>query len=291
MEQYKLLEYMEEIKAIAAAQQNRITKEEIRQYLKDMELGEQQMEAVYHYLASGHIAIEGYQYIPEQEEAADLSVQPGGEAAQKKVQKEKSSAAEKTRREEDEPKKTPDRAEQNLRRYRRELSELEINSQEEIQEMFRRYLSGENHLRNALAEGHLAYVSSLAGKYCRRGVAVEEIIAEGNLGLMNALLVLEEGAEQFLNEDGLADMEKIQNVIQMEVRQAMENMIDEAVSGKDWENTVLAKMNLLHEAAKHLAEEYGRTATMAELVEYTKMPAAEIRDMIELSGPDKDKLI
>ena len=43
MDQNKLLECMEEIKSIAQSQQNRMTKEEIHQYLSDMELHEDQI--------------------------------------------------------------------------------------------------------------------------------------------------------------------------------------------------------------------------------------------------------
>ena len=52
MDQNKLLECLEEIKSIAQSQQNQMTKEEIHQYLSDMELHEDQFDAVYQYLAT-----------------------------------------------------------------------------------------------------------------------------------------------------------------------------------------------------------------------------------------------
>ena len=60
MDQDKLLECMAEIKAIAQAQQNQMTKEEVHQYLSDMELHEDQFDAVYQYLAMNGITISGY---------------------------------------------------------------------------------------------------------------------------------------------------------------------------------------------------------------------------------------
>ena len=60
MDQNKLLECMEEIKSIAQSQQNQMTKEEIHQYLSDMELHEDQFDAVYQYLAMNGITISGY---------------------------------------------------------------------------------------------------------------------------------------------------------------------------------------------------------------------------------------
>ena len=60
MDQDKLLECMEEIKAIAQSQQNQMTKEEVHQYLSGMELHEDQFDAVYQYLAMNGITISGY---------------------------------------------------------------------------------------------------------------------------------------------------------------------------------------------------------------------------------------
>ena len=51
---------MEEIKTIAQSQQNQMTKEEIHRYLSDMELQEDQFDAVYQYLAMNGITISGY---------------------------------------------------------------------------------------------------------------------------------------------------------------------------------------------------------------------------------------
>ena len=48
-------------------------------------------------------------------------------------------------------------------------------------------------------------------------------------------------------------------------------------------SAVLARINLLLEATHTLAEEYGRIATIEELVEFTHMQEEEIRMYVELS--------
>ena len=70
---------------------------------------------------------------------------------------------------------------------------------------------------------------------------------------------------------------------------AIQNMIDSVTAAKDWESTVLAKTNLLHEAAKYLAEENGREATPWDLAEYTKIPLAEIHDLLDLRSTSERK--
>ncbi len=71
MDQNKLLECIEEIKAIAQSQQNRMTKEEVHRYLSDMELKEEQFDAVYQYLVTNGITITGFH--PSQTEDPVLS--------------------------------------------------------------------------------------------------------------------------------------------------------------------------------------------------------------------------
>ena len=67
----------------------------------------------------------------------------------------------------------------------------------------------------------------------------------------------------------------------------MESYIDETTTEKDWESTVLAKTNLLHEAAKYMTEEMGRVPTIEELSEYTKIAREEIKDIMGLSEDAK----
>ena len=45
----------------------------------------------------------------------------------------------------------------------------------------------------------------------------------------------------------------------------------------------MAKTNLIHEATKILAEEWGRLATLSELADYTKMTEDEIRMYVDLA--------
>lgn len=266
MDQNKLLECMEEIKTIAESQQNIMTKEEVKRYLSHMELTDAQLDAVFRYLGTNHIQVKGYLYTPE--ESQDNA---GTDGTKEEVE----SVKEKTK------------AEINLQTYRKELSVLDHFSIEQEKELFRRFLAGESQLRNQLIENWLIYVSEIAVQYKKHNVPLEEVIAEGNLGLVDAMLVIEQGAESFLTEDGQPDMDKIMSVIQMEVKQSIERMIDELSSDKDWEGTILAKTNLLHEAAKYLAEEMERVATWEELEKYTKIPIEEIKNIMNLSEDAK----
>lgn len=287
IEQSKLLECMEEIKSIAVSQQGRLTQGEIQKYLSDMELDKKQMEAVYQYLAASQIVIEGYDSVP-QETVVNQEAERAVEEKQRENEKLQKPDG---KLEGNGSGKKLTKAQRNLQIYRCEVSALVGNTQEQERELMKRFLEGDSQIRNDVVQGYLGYVLEIAGDYKKRNVLLEEVIAEGNMGLLNAMGVLEQGRESFLAENGQPDMERIHSVIEMEIRQAMEMMIDDMTEKKDWEDTILAKINLLHEAAKYLAEEMGRTATQEELSEYTKIPIEEIRDITDLSKGAKKVII
>lgn len=149
------------------------------------------------------------------------------------------------------------------------------------------YLRGDDTVRDRLIEIELGRVEELAGKYRDRNVPTEEVIAEGNLGLVTAMGIVEGDRSEYLRQDGSLNREKFFGVLDMEVVHAMESFIDEEISSKDLEHTMLAKINLLHEATKYLTEELGRVPGVSELSAYTKMGGEEIESIMSLSEDAK----
>lgn len=252
--QGKFLEMLQEMKEIAAAQNNRMTREEIARYLGGSALSQEQMQAVYQYLGENGIAVEGYRYIPAAKEHSS------GEDAGQAVT----------------------RGQENLRIYQREISGIARDLEEE-EDMIVSFLRGEDALRDSLIEMRLARVVELSERYGECSVSQDEIIAEGNRGLMEAMGIIEWNRGDFLRGDGTLDREKFFGTLDMEVVHAMESFIDGETASRDWEHAMLAKANLLHEAAKHLAEEMGKVPDVWELSEYTKIEPEEIRRIMGLS--------
>lgn len=262
--QDKFLELLREIVEIAHAQQDRLTKEEIGKYLDGQELTEKNLQAVYHYLGENHITVVGYDFVPE----------PVINAAASPVKKEKKKkeAHKLTRREE------------NLRLYHQE-AELLSGDLEQEEELILSFLRGDFSLKNVIIEKYLQRVIELAKKYKKRNIPLDEVTAEGNVGLMLAMQIVERNREEYILPEGKADTAKFFGTLEMEVVHAMESYIDEMTESKDWEHTMLAKTNLLHEAVKYMTEEMGRMPTVEELSEYTKISEREIKD---ISGLSKD---
>lgn len=88
-------------------------------------------------------------------------------------------------------------------------------------------------------------------------------------------------------KDTIINKKKFFEDLNSEIQQAIENFIDETTESKDWEDAILAKTNLLNEAAKYMTEEIGRVPTIDELSEYTKISREEINNLRGLSEDAK----
>lgn len=266
--QEKLLEMLQEIKEIASAQQNKLTKEEIKKYLGQKELSEDKMQAIYHYLGENHIEVEGYDYIPHSKE--DIS-----KTATQKAEKKKKAVDNKI-----------SRSEINMKLYQEEIAQFSGGLERE-EELILSFLQGDDSAKNQIIEKYLQNVVTLSENYKNRNIPADEIIAEGNVGLMVAMQIIQENRSDYIRIDGTLDAKKFFGTLEMEVTHVMEEYIDEMTTSKDWENTVLAKTNLLHEATKYMTQEMGRVPTIEELSEYTKISREEINDIMGLSEDAK----
>ncbi|MFO8184327.1 MAG: RNA polymerase sigma factor RpoD/SigA [Candidatus Aegiribacteria sp.] len=73
-----------------------------------------------------------------------------------------------------------------LELYLREIGSKETLSSEEEAALARRIRAGEQEALNELTEANLRFVVSIAKQYANQGVALEDLINEGNVGLIRA---------------------------------------------------------------------------------------------------------
>lgn len=308
-DQSKFLEMLEEIKNIAVSQQNKMTKDEIKSYLSDMKIDEDKFEAVYHYLASFGVDISGYHFIPDpvnensenlEENAANKSDEESGDEqyadSQNASNDAKDSDIEKMVKASEKGESdfsAKDRAELNRKLYEAEVNSIEELGEDSVYDTLSLFLKGDKIAREAFINSRLKDVIKTAEGYkdreaLKKGeITVDELIGEGNLGLLVGISVIEQNVNSYSMTDGTPDIRAIDGTIHMEIVHAMENCIDEVTKDKDWESAVLARTNLLHEAAKYMTEEIGRVPTKEELSEYTKIPKEEIENIMGLSEDTK----
>ena len=147
-----------------------------------------------------------------------------------------------------------------LRLYKEELCQLKRYEEEE-------------QVISSVIEAHLHRVMQLADKYRGRGVPVEDLIQEGNLELTACVAML----------CGNEEVVDYQKAIEHAVRSRLIELVDEELAGTDSVHALLGRVNLLLEATRTLAQEYGRIATIEELSEFTHMDIEEINQYVDLS--------
>lgn len=285
-DQGKFMEELEAVKNIAVSQNNSLTKEEIKKYLSDMDLSEEQFEQVYYYLSLSGISIEGYRFVPKAVDIKNDTAEP------KKAEKEVSEDGKKSdgdKADAGSKELSKKRAEYNSKMYMDEIGKLDYYEDRAEKKIISEFLKGDKDARNKFIENRLTQVINIANKYSDREavkkevIGTDELIAEGNVGLLEAVSVIEQNKKNFLDTLGNPVFESIDGTIYMEVTNAIESLLDTMTSDKDWETAVLARTNLLNEAAKYMTEEMGRVPTKEELSEYTKISVDEIRGIMGLS--------
>ncbi len=232
-------EMLSEIKNAADASGGVITRGEVREILKDMPLEEEHFQLIYDYLAQQNIQVADSR--EEAREAQELEEQA---------------------------------EHRSLSLYLEELEELEGAAFEDEQELFGRIVNGDIQARNRLVESYLPTICQMAGDYEGSELPSEDLIQEGNLGLMTALDAL----DQF--DSPAACRAHILNTVNAAMEQAIRDSQDTRKMGEG----IVSRVNHLNEAVKNLEEDLEHKVSAEELSAYLEMPLDEIRDLLRMSG-------
>ena len=184
---------LEALGKLAGEKENRLRVEEVRDFLEDMELTEEQFQLVYAYLASRMITVEGY--VPAREEA------------------------------EEEAELTPE--EQSfLEQYQKEMEYLTFLEEEELLELCREAEeTGDGGAKARLTEQLLPEVLKTARSFAGRGLPFGDLVQEGNIGLMLAMETLG------LRPEGMTALDYLKEEIRTAVSQALEDQQAEQQAG------------------------------------------------------------
>jgi len=123
-----------------------------------------------------------------------------------------------------------------------------------------------------LAEQHkppyyLNEVVQIAKLYAGQGVLLEDLIGEGNV----VLAANTDAAE--------ADLHRL-------IKEAMEVLISETADNRNVDKQMVERVNAIADAAKELAEAFGRKVTVLELADEGKYSVDEIVEAISMAGDD-----
>jgi len=162
--------------------------------------------------------------------------------------------------------------EDTLRRYLREMGSIPMVSMEQEIKLAKRIAQGDQEAKKELVNANLRLVVSIAKKYTNRGLQLEDLIQEGNLGLMKA-------TEKFDYTRGY----KFSTYATWWIRQA----ITRAVA--DQSKTIRIPMHIIEMSTcylkinRKLTHTLGREPTLEEIATEMQLPEEKVANIILMS--------
>lgn len=165
--------------------------------------------------------------------------------------------------------------------YEEEMEGILPCSREEIAGLLVRLKKGEEDARTRLIEGHLGQVADWAQEYGEKGVDLSDLVQEGNMALMMAVQAYEKVAAAVQGEEVYVDA--FLSVVESQVREAMKRVVEEQEESDQVGETLAAKINVMNEVTRRLAEEYGREATAKEVAEKMQLDVDEVKELMKIA--------
>ena len=149
--------------------------------------------------------------------------------------------------------------------YMEEIAAIPPCSEEENEKLLGEIRSGNKAARERLIEGNLKNALFFVQDYINKGVPMADLIQEASMELM---MLADEGFE--------GSFEKL---LESRIRVRMEEIINDQKKETDIEEEMLARVNVLQEVSKSMAEELGREAKLSELA----MTEDEVREIMKVT--------
>ena len=230
-------EMLSEIKKAANETGDVITQDKIKEILSGIPLEEEHFKLIYNYLSEQNIRV-----VDSLEELEEQPQEDGG----------------------------------SLALYLDELMSLEREVTEDERELMLQAMEQEAGAKERLIESYLHLICEMASGYEGDDVLAEDLIQEGNLGLLMAI----ESLGQLKNESPAACRAHIINSI----NEAMEQMIDSSRKTKKMDEGIVSRVSHLDEAIRNLERDLEHKVSAEELSAYLEMPLEEIRDVLRMAG-------
>ncbi len=161
-----------------------------------------------------------------------------------------------------------------LKMYIEELNNMDMPPEDERNSLIGEVLDSKERALEVLPVLYLRNVVDIARLYTGQGVAVEDLIGEGNVGVLTAAGML----------DLCETVNEVDEFIIKTIMDSMESLIMERFNDSDFDSKVAKRVNDLNDKAKEMAEDLERLVTVEELVNELETDEEYIRETIRLSG-------
>lgn len=161
-----------------------------------------------------------------------------------------------------------------LKLYLDEIAALEMVSEGEKEAITLSAMAGDAQAQERLITLYLPQIVDVAKLYVGQGVYLEDLIGEGNVAVTMGVRML--GALEHASE--------AEGVLGRMMMDAMEDYIAENAEEGKKDKRIADKVNKVADAARELAEAYGRKVTVLELSEESGISEKTILDVVRISG-------
>lgn len=240
-------ETLAELVEFATVSGNRLTKEQITLYFKDIIDDEEKYDFIYNYLAGLKIEIDGVKTKEDENEKTEEIPQAVG-------------------------KQETEEAKVFYKMYEDDLKCIssEHGSREE---MLSGHLKGNADCTKALTESYLEDVIKISQEYLNSPLGKSDLVAEGNLALYEAVLEYE----------GKESLDEFEKFINDRVRKSMEKAVFQELGSSRTSDHLVERINALNDASTEMAKELGREATLKELSDRLALSEEEIKELMKIS--------
>jgi len=254
---------LSELKAAADERDGVLTRGEVREVLKSMPLEEEHFQLIYEYLAEQNIRVV--------ESGEDAKMQSGvSDPADGESQ-----IPDRQISPEEEP-QSEDRL--SLSFYLEELEKLTPADDAEEMRLIDRARAGDSEARERRIGIYLPLSCTMAEEYGEETLPGEDLIQEGNLGLLAAVDSLGEFDSAAACRAWMINM----------ARKAMEDAVKQGQDDRRMDDGLLSRINHLNEAVHNLERDLGHKVSAEEVSAYLEMPLEEIEDLLRVAGDQID---
>lgn len=157
--------------------------------------------------------------------------------------------------------------------YLQEIGKEDLLTVEEEVQLAQRIRQGDIQALNRLVKANLRFVVSVAKQYQNQGLSLQDLINEGNIGLIKAAYKFDETrgfkfisyAVWWIRQSILQALAEQSRIVRIPLNQ-------------------VSSLNKLIKEASYLEQAYERSPSVTELAEHLNMPEDRIAETIRLSG-------
>ncbi len=164
-----------------------------------------------------------------------------------------------------------------IQAYLKEIERTPILSEEEEAELGRRMAEGDEEAKNKMSQANLRLVVGIARQYANQGVAFQDLIQEGNLGLLTAI-------DKFDDQKGF----NFRTYANWWIKQAVTQAIEEQTQSAQISAHLVNEMNRQQQVSEQLTRDLGRTPTVEEIANRMGVSVDTVQEIMKISQDVQD---